>query len=207
MQSYDTKPSGQYAALQEAYDHFNAELFNNELPECMIVLHRKKGAAGYFWGDMWTAIGSKQALDEISLTPETLDRSDLVVLSTLVHEMVHLWQAHFGKPSRSGYHNKEWSQHMFMVGLQPTTDGTETGKTTGQRCTHRIIPDGAFEVAARAFLDGRTVISWYGKRAGRASSAKKNKIVYECSCGNKVWGKPGLAITCDECEENYAERD
>lgn len=203
----EAKPSYQYQALQEAYDHFNAALFNNELPQCMIVLHRKKGAAGYFWSDMWSGIADKRALDEISLTPETLDRSDEVVLSTLVHEMVHLWQAHYGKPSRSGYHNKEWAQRMFMVGLQPSTDGTINGKPTGQRCTHLIQPGGAFQVAAQAFLKDRSVISWYGKRAGRFSSAKKNKIVYECSCGNKLWGKPGLAFSCDDCEEQYVERD
>jgi hypothetical protein len=30
-------------------------------------------------------------------------------LSTLVHEMAHLQQNHFGKSSRTGYHNKEWA--------------------------------------------------------------------------------------------------
>jgi hypothetical protein len=33
-------------------------------------------------------------------------------LSTLFHEKAHLWQHHFGNPSRTGYHNKEWAACM-----------------------------------------------------------------------------------------------
>jgi hypothetical protein len=34
--------------------------------------------------------------------------------------MVHLWQHHHGKPSRTGYHNKEWATMMKAVGLIPS---------------------------------------------------------------------------------------
>src|SRR5262245_14971271 len=34
------------------------------------------------------------------------------ILSTLVHEMVHGEQHHYGKPSRGGYHNKQWADWM-----------------------------------------------------------------------------------------------
>jgi hypothetical protein len=40
-------------------------------------------------------------------------------MSTLVHEQCHQQQAEQGRPSRSGYHNKEWSQKMLAIGLQP----------------------------------------------------------------------------------------
>ena len=35
----------------------------------------------------------------------------------LVHEMVHLWHHHEGKPSRSGYHNTDWADKMATVGV------------------------------------------------------------------------------------------
>ena len=31
--------------------------------------------------------------------------------------MCHQWQQHFGKPSRNGYHNKQWADKMESVGL------------------------------------------------------------------------------------------
>ena len=37
--------------------------------------------------------------------------------------MTHLEQAHFGKPSRNGYHNKEWADLMERVGLMPSDTG------------------------------------------------------------------------------------
>ena len=61
------------------------------------------------------------------------DRTNEQTLSTLVHEMTHLQQQHFGKPSRSGYHNKEWGLLMRAVGLIPSSTGEPGGKETGQR--------------------------------------------------------------------------
>jgi hypothetical protein len=56
-----------------------------------------------------------------------------------VHEMVHVWQHAFGKPSAGGYHNKQWAAKMKAVGLQPSSTGYVGGKETGQRVTHYVI--------------------------------------------------------------------
>jgi predicted SprT family Zn-dependent metalloprotease len=50
-------------------------------------------------------------------------RSPGEILATLVHEMCHLEQAHFGAPSRNGYHNREWATLMERVGLVPSDTG------------------------------------------------------------------------------------
>jgi hypothetical protein len=39
-----------YTQLDNAYDYFNRALFAGKLPPCVMTLHRKKGAYGYFWG-------------------------------------------------------------------------------------------------------------------------------------------------------------
>jgi hypothetical protein len=45
--------------------------------------------------------------DEIALSPGTFaQRTDEEILSTLVHEMVHHWQRHFGKPGRGRYRRR-----------------------------------------------------------------------------------------------------
>jgi predicted SprT family Zn-dependent metalloprotease len=193
-----------YNALQDAFNWFNRELFNSNLPQVLIVLHRKKGAKGYFWAEMWQ--GESERLDEIALTPETLNRSDKEILSTLVHEMVHLWQHHEGKPSRNAYHNKEWAEQMEEIGLHPTHNGQWDGKPTGQKVTHLIVEGHRFDTSATAFLADRKVINWYGITQG-AKETKKNKVLYTCSCQPvvKVWGKPGLLIACEICEATFSE--
>lgn len=201
---YDTKqPTREmYQALQDAYDTFNRDLFDNELPQAMIVLHRKRNANGYFWSEMWQAVTDDQKLDEIALTPETLKRGDKDVLSTLVHEMVHLWQAHFGKPSRAAYHNQQWADKMIECGLMPYSI-TNPQKQTGQKCSHHIIPDRAFDRVATAFIAEHKLVNFFGLSVTPKSS-KKNKVVYQCECA-KVWGKSGLTIVCSDCETTFTE--
>src|SRR5665213_268671 len=99
-------------ALSRAYSHFNRELFNGKLKHCLIHMHRKAKCYGYFAGDRFgNSAGDKT--DEIALNPSHFkDRSVEEVLSTLVHEMVHLWQHHHGKARKPGYHDKEWAAHM-----------------------------------------------------------------------------------------------
>lgn len=203
--SYDTKPTEkQYKALQAAYDFFNQHLFANELPECLIVLNRKRGAHGYFWSESFQSARDNGAtkIDEIALNPATLHRGDHIVLATLVHEMVHLWQAHFGKPSRNAYHNKEWAIKMQAVGLQPSTTGAIGGKETGQKVSHYIVDGGKFQQLVRQFLKDTTCIDWYSHDMLSRSSKAKNKVVYICpDCGMKVWGKSDLYIKCGDCSQ------
>ena len=117
-----------YTTIQVAYDFFNERLFEGRLPQALCTLRTMRNARGYFWANQFQGKEKNAAIDEIALNPETFkDRSDKDVFSTLVHEMCHLEQEHFGKPSRSGYHNKEWASMMKRVGLQPSTTGQEGG--------------------------------------------------------------------------------
>ena len=85
-------------------------------------------------------------------------------LSTLVHEMAHLWQHHAGKPGRRGYHNKEWAIHMAeQLGLQPSVSGRPGGKVTGERMDHYIMEGGPFIVHCRAFVDGGFRLRWFDR--------------------------------------------
>jgi hypothetical protein len=110
--------------------------------------------------------------------------------------MVHLWQHHFGKPSRSGYHTGDWAVKMRAIGLIPTSTGEPGGKETGQKVTHFIEPGGRFERACAAFLAS---IVLYHDRAGegREPARKKkaaSKTKYTCSgCG--------VSLLCGECQE------
>ena len=96
-----------YKTLDDAYRFFNLRLFGGALPGCLITMQRSQQAYGYFAGGRFGSVDGAEVTDEIALNPShfhkrTVEQS----LSTLVHEMTHLQQHHFGKPSRAGYHNK-----------------------------------------------------------------------------------------------------
>jgi predicted SprT family Zn-dependent metalloprotease len=118
-----------YNDLTVAYDFFNERLFNGKLPPCLITMQRKAKAYGYFAGSRFGTRDGEEVTDEIALNPSHFKaRTNEESLSTLVHEMVHLQQHHQGKPSRTGYHNKEWAVMRRQVGLIPSDTGAEGGK-------------------------------------------------------------------------------
>src|SRR5689334_20816004 len=86
--------------LNRAYDWFNQRLFAGRLPRCLITMQRRPRSRGYFSGKRFTTRDGQEITDEIALNPQCFrERAPREILSTLVHEMTHLEQEHFGKPS------------------------------------------------------------------------------------------------------------
>ena len=159
--------SKQFNTLEDLYQYYNQQLFEGKLDECLINLSRHGGAYGFFVPKQWvvaqeedrqyqppiidkTASRAKskkksRAIHEISINPDSLYRSDKSWHSTLIHEMVHLWQHDFGKTSRQCYHNRQWADKMEALGLMPSDTGEEGGLRTGQLMSHYILREGAFE--------------------------------------------------------------
>ena len=152
-----------YNELQRAYDWFNVRLFDNKLPPCLITLQRNKRTMGYFSKDRFVAAGGEKT-DEIAMNPEYFAVQPVAeVLSTLAHEMAHLWQEHFGKPGRGKYHNQEWADKMVAIGLMPSHSGRPGGRTTGDQMDHYIEGQGEFMKACRQLLTNDFQISWYDR--------------------------------------------
>jgi predicted SprT family Zn-dependent metalloprotease len=191
-----------YESLMVAYDFFNERLFGRHLPRCLITMQRKKRVYGYFSkGRFGTLEG--EVTDEIALNPMHFrNRTTEQCLSTLVHEMTHLRQHHFGKPSRIGYHNSEWGDLMRAVGLIPSSTGAPGGKPTGQRVSHYIELDGAFAIACAELLrDGFTLryADLFDDEEAKKKKAE-SKTKYTCpQCGLNAWAKPDAHIMCEAC--------
>jgi predicted SprT family Zn-dependent metalloprotease len=155
--SYERKPTEpiaitpiEYSGLQEAYDHFNAELFDGRLVDVFITYQRHAHSKGYFAADRFSGRQIAFAKHELALNPDAfVDRSDEQIAPTLVHEMAHCWQKQHGTPGSRGYHNREWAAKMKSLGLQPSNTGVPGGKETGQSMSHYIIPDGPFAMTFR----------------------------------------------------------
>lgn len=141
-----------YQALLAAYDHFNRELFESQLPDIIFTVQRQKDLLGYFAADRWASPAGDKC-HEIAINPAHMGQSRVIeVLQTLVHEMVHCWQHCYGKPGRSSYHNKEWAYKMIAVGLQPSTTGAPGGDTVGQHMSDYPIEKGPFMVACLSLV-------------------------------------------------------
>lgn len=203
--------------LQTSYNFFNRELFNEKLPACLITLQRRRsGMRGYYARDRFTNVAGDVA-DEIALNPRWFrHRSLLEVMSTLVHEMAHLWQRHFGRPSCTAYHNREWARVMLQLGLRPSRTGAPRGPMTGRTMTHYIVPGGAFDVAAKKLLATPLAITWFdadgarqlpfdplspkGAELGGLGAAGRRRKFTCPSCKDSAWGKASLQIDCRKCE-------
>lgn len=152
-----------YAELQQAYRHFNQRLFADELPGCLITLQREKRTCGYFSAKRFASLDG-QLTDEIALNPSFFAVVPLAeTMQTLVHEMCHLWQHHFGKPGRGRYHNEEWADKMESVGLMPSSTGKPGGRRTGDHMADYAIEGGPFLAACQALLTHDFRLSWYDR--------------------------------------------
>jgi hypothetical protein len=123
----------EYSGLQEAYDHFNRELFEGLLPDVFITYQRKANSLGYFGADRFVSRGIDADRHELALNPDGfVGKSDKEICSTLVHEQAHVWQHANGTAPQRGYHDREWAAKMKAVGLQPSHNGMAGGRETGQ---------------------------------------------------------------------------
>lgn len=202
----------EYTGVERAFALFNERLFDGALPDLLITYQRKAGSCGYYSPARFERRDGKERVPELALNPAVFrEQSDMEILQTLGHEMAHHWQWSYGKPSRTGYHNKEWAAKMESLGLMPSDTGKEGGKKVGQKMADYVIPGGRFEVVARALLASGFHFNFqsverlaYGGGGGEGEEGEnepkeRNKIKYSCPCGQNVWGKPDLSILCGKC--------
>jgi hypothetical protein len=152
-----------YVALEQAFQHFNHTLFAGQLPPCIITLRSSPNIYAYHHSERFINLQG-QTIDEIGLHPGHFTlRSVETVLSTLVHEMVHHWQHHFGQCSQRLAHNAQWSHKMREVGLIASHSGLPGGRSTGQRMSHYIAPGGLFIQTCQDLVRSGFELGWYDR--------------------------------------------
>lgn len=210
-----------YKDLIFAMGFFNERLFDSQLSDCILSFGRLSHVLGYFCPDRFQNQDGELA-HEISLNPAYLKtQGDRDALSTLVHEMVHLWRhdhgplnARGGKGAR-GYHDKVWATKMVEVGLTPTDTGQPGGKMTGYRMTHLIVEGGQFDLDCSELLATGFQINWHDRpylpqpeddpeqgdeTAPAKPKKKKDRVKFTCAeCGLNAWAKPSAQLVCGPC--------
>jgi hypothetical protein len=196
----------EYRAFQEAYDFFNAELFAGSLPHVLVTLQRHAKTSAYFSPERFSGRNeAKVTAHELAMNPDSFTgRTDESILSTLAHEMAHVWQQTHGTPPRRSYHDRQWATKMKEIGLQPSTTGELGGKETGQSVTHYIIPGGLYAKAYAKLKARGFQLHWQSAPAGKQAKAKKaSKTKFTCpACAQNAWAKPAALLICGNCYED-----
>lgn len=208
-QSYDQSTAiaittRKMSVLDEAFAHFNNELFGGGLPEAVLTPRAHANSYGYFSPDRFVSPDGLVSKSEIALNLDAFpERTDKWICSILAHEMVHHLQHVRGTAPKSHYHNVEWSQLMRSIGLQPTSTGAVGGKETGQHMTHMIVPGGPFEQSFdRLEATGWKLNLQSALARGAEDKKKKDKATYTCpGCGLRLWGKPNAPAACWDCRQ------
>jgi predicted SprT family Zn-dependent metalloprotease len=196
----------EYRGLQQAYDHFNQDLFDqllfgDELPDVFITYQRRSHSRGYFSPDRFAARGGVGGKHELALNPDHFyGRSDEEICSTLVHEMMHHWQHANGTAPKRAYHNKEWAAQMKSIGLLPSNTGAVGGKETGSQMSHYILEGGAFQQSFKKLAASGWKLNLQSAPVSGPKGGRNSKTKFTCSeCGQNAWGKPDLAVICMHC--------
>jgi SprT-like family len=195
----------EYRTFQNAFDYFNEVLFSAVLPQVLITLQRRPRARGYFCADRFQSRGPvDRHVHEVALNPNYFrDRSDKEILSTLVHEMVHVWQKEFGRAGRGRYHNRQWAGKMRSIGLMPSTTGKPGGRVIGDSISHYVIAGAEFDAECDKFLD-RYGLVWESATRGTVPApkggAQQTRAKFSCpNCGLNAWAKPDAQLLCHRC--------
>lgn len=227
MKDFEQTPSAKfYGLFQYIFDHYNDEIFDGTIKDCIIVVIRQKRVMGHYIHKKWFN-ENDLATDELALNPSMFTKFPLIeICQTIVHEMYHGWQCHYGKPSPKGYHNKEWASKMEAIGLMPTSTGQEGGKKTGFSICDYPITNGTFIKASEILINSDVFAELYyevnpsiinqiqaeiplyeqiknitiGEKQG--DKPKTTRVKYSCGCCN-VWGGKNLEFLCKLCGNDF----
>ena len=171
---------------------------------------------GYFSAERFQSRDGAQArVHEIALNPEGFrGESDEEILSTLGHEMTHVWQKEYGKAGRGRYHNRQFAAKMHSIGLMPSATGKPGGAVTGDHMSHYILPDGHFITSCRQFLE-RYRLTWEsaiprkepsGPEPDEEGESKPTRAKFTCpNCDLNAWAKPNARLVCYDCSLEAGE--
>jgi hypothetical protein len=204
-----------YQQLARAYQHFNATLFDSVLPPVegtdeskdapVVVIFtaaRKANSMGYFSPDRWGERSGDGKGHEINVNPDSMyNKPDDEICSTLLHEMVHLWEhLDADTPPNRSYHSRVWSNKMQAIGLMPSSTGMPGGKTIGAKMSHYIVKGGAFAKAFRQLADTGFKFELESKAYNVRERKPSSKNEFFCRHGHqKTWGKAKLDLLCAVC--------
>lgn len=188
--------------LENYFDFLNNLAFKGELERPVITISPDQTSGAYGWcsvNKIWNNGDDTNGYYEINLCSEHLNRPINEVISTLLHEMVHLFNltiANVQDTSRNGYyHNTKFKKAAEDHGLNcEKTEKYGWSKTT----LRDWVVDAISEHADEGFSLHRNIFAnpAVGKASKKSSSRK-----YVCpTCGAIVRATKEVHIICGDCD-------
>lgn len=196
--------------LETAFWVLNRVYFNDELPEAVITIQSSQRAYGHItvrkvWKD------SFDSYHEINIAAEYLNRPVENIISTLLHEMCHLYamENHIKDTSNQGrYHNKRFKEiaeardlkisHSQYIGwsvTEPTDKLKAVIKENGLDKKIDCVRMGVVTAGGNGGTDGGSD-GTDGNLPKKKSSTRK----YMCmGCRNSVRATKDVNIMCMDC--------
>jgi predicted SprT family Zn-dependent metalloprotease len=190
-----------FKELADAYDYYNKELFKvafeEELDDCIITLSNNEKNFRHFFPNRFVSVDGGLFKHEIALNMKMFAIRDLeLTLSTLVHEMCHLYSFMRGE-YKSRWHNMKWVRIMWKIGLGASSTGQPGGKETGVNVSHYIIKGELFEEKTKELIGKGVLIPFVEKMSmdvekynlNEVKIKNKGKKIYEDKNGNEFIGQ------------------
>jgi hypothetical protein len=205
-------------ALEEAWDEIRVH--HHEIPHVVIIVasghegRRKK--YGHHSKCRWVEHEQGEALTEIMVSGEGLNRGPVAVMATLLHESAHALADARGvqDTSRQGrYHNKQFRSMALEVGIEVERDDTigwsvTTMGTLGEvRYAKQIEAIGQALTLHRASSLEVTALPGGGGGGGGSRSSNYTKAV--CDCERVVRLAPSTLeagpVLCGLCQSEFVQ--
>lgn len=176
------------AFLQHWAKVFNQE-FKLEIPKLVLCLDRLPlNRYGHFReGHNGFGLEGEIAINSRYLTGE---RATWEILGTLLHEMLHAWQATHGTPSQNSHHNAEFRRKAAEFGLLIDENGITSFEAEGR-----------FKDLIRKFgidVPSGEVRATKAKKRGTSKLRK-----YTCGCTNLRVAKKEFRALCLLCNREF----
>lgn len=189
--------------LEVLFSKFNKQFYNNELQTPVITVSPDITSGAYGWCTSWKAWKEDEEHDgyyEINLCSEHLNRPFEETCSTLLHEMVHLWNLQTGvqDTSRGGtYHNKKFKvvaeERGLIIDQHPKYGWTITS-LNGQAA--EFIKN----------MDGKGFKLYRSKLPKIKSSSSSSSRKYVCpGCGMIIRATKEVNVICGDCNVEFEE--
>lgn len=212
----NSRISGQ---LEKMYRVLNADKFGNQLEDAFITIQSTPRAYGHVTSvKVWN---SRSGLSkyELNIGAGTLDRPIESIVSTMLHEMVHIYHMQNGiKDVSRGcvYHNKKFKIKAEEVGLvvehdpsigysitSPSDDLVLYICDKGWRDIDMCRDDGVFNISGKRCVGASSGSS--GAAPVRKPSSTR-KYICPC-CGNSVRATKDVNIICGDCAQKMLKTE
>lgn len=183
-----------YEVLYKAFGLFNEHYYDNELPNCMITLQKKRdnNLGSFITEPIWFNKNSDDEIYEININPINMNREPSEILGTLNHEMVHYYcTLHNIKDVKSGgKHTIEYKNVCESHGLNCELDEDKGYNQTSLNEESIELVKDLIEEYKNDFL-----YMFVEKKP-----VKKSQFKFTCpQCGAKIYGKVGTDVYCGQC--------